>query len=133
AARGTHASVAERLAEAEVRIAAARAFADAQEQAGRARTALEDAQRESDVELAASDFTDAAEARAALLPDAERTSLDERLRAHAVQREKERQRLLELELLALGDDPIDLASLEQGANVARAAWHAAVDEATRAN
>lgn len=133
AARGAHTSVAERLTETEVRITAARAFADAQEQAAQLRASAEDAGRERDAELTASDFADAAEARAALLSDAERAALDERLRTHAVQREKERERLLDLELLALDDEPIDLTPLEHGATAAREAWRTAVDEATRAD
>jgi exonuclease SbcC len=49
-----------------------------------------------------------------------------------VQREKEREILLELELRTLPEEPIDVAPAEQAAIGARAVWKAAVDDAMRA-
>src|SRR5690606_15034194 len=48
-------------------------------------------------------------------------------------REKERAILLDLELRALPEEPIDLAEAERAATDARAAWTAAVDAAGRAH
>ncbi len=67
----------------------------------------------------------------ALRPPAVQAELDERVTTHAVQREKERALLFDLELRTLPEEPIDLAPIEQAALDARAAWTAAVDEATR--
>ena len=132
AARGEHQTVADRLQEATERIAVATAAADAiEEHASRIRTAQE-ARADLDDTLDGSPFETAEAAAAALLPAAEVAALDDRVTAHAVQREKERAILLDLELRTLPEDPIDLAVSTEFAGTARSAWRAAVDAATRA-
>ena len=131
-ARGSHPTVAERLAESAVRIAAARALADALTEHARRSAALVQAQAEQDAALETSPFHDAADVQRALRSAAEQEALDARITAHAVQREKERAILLDLELRALPEDPIDLAPTEQSAIEARAAWKTAMGAAGRA-
>ena len=132
AARGEHQTVADRLREATERIALATAAADAiDEHASRIRTAQE-ARADLDDTLDGSPFETADAAAAALLPAAEVAALDDRVTAHAVQREKERAILLDLELRTLPEEPIDLAVSTEVAGTARSAWRAAVDAATRA-
>lgn len=131
-ARGDHDSVAERLRESHERITAATAAAAALEDylAG-LRTAAA-ARAELDAALADSPFDTAADAAQALLSPAEVTALDERVTAHAVQREKERAILLDLELRTLPEEPIDLEPVATAAADARSLWQAAVDAATKA-
>ncbi|MFD5213566.1 AAA family ATPase [Microbacterium sp. NPDC058345] len=131
-ARGGHATVAERLAEAKSRIAAASAAAEAIDDRSDGERAAAEAAAERDESLAASVFDDPAQAQAAMLPASEISALDARINAHAVQREKERALLLDLELRTLPEEPIDVAPAEQAAGHARTAWLDAVDADTRA-
>ena len=125
-------TVASRLADTAAKIASARALAASEAERVRRADALVEAEAERDAALADSLFADAAAAEQALRSVSERESLDARIAQHAVQREKERAILLDLELRTLPEDPIDLTSAEQTASSARAAWTSAVDEAARA-
>lgn len=131
-ARLSYASVAERMAEATAHLAVARRLLDAEAERARRQQAAAEAAAEREAALDASEFSDVEAATAALRPPAVQTELDERVTTHAVQREKERALLFDLELRTLPEEPIDLAPHEQAALDARAAWSAAVDEATRA-
>ncbi|MCK2033849.1 AAA family ATPase [Microbacterium sp. KSW4-4] len=131
-ARGSYASVAERMTEATAHLAVARRLLDAEAERTRRQQAATEAAAERDAALDASEFSDVEAATAALRPPAVQMELDERVRMHAVQREKERALLFDLELRTLPEEPIDLAPVEQVAREARSAWSAAVDGATRA-
>lgn len=132
-ARGDSPTVAERLRDLARRIDAATRAADAlDEHAARQGTATE-AHADLDAAIAESPFADVDDAAQALLPSAEITALDELISAHAVQREKERAILLDLELRTLPEEPIDLVPIEQTAAAARSTWLAAVDAANRAD
>lgn len=77
-------------------------------------------------------FDDEAAAEDALRSATEQEALDTRIAQHAVQREKERAILFDLELRTLPEEPIDLAPAEQASADARSVWTRAVDEAARA-
>lgn len=130
-ARGEHATVAERLAQAAAHIEAATALASAMLDTGRQREAARTTAAERDAVLEASPFADADEAEAALRTPEEQKALDARITAHAVQRETEKAILLPLEMRALPEEPIELAPAEEAAAAARAAWVEAVDTAGR--
>lgn len=131
-ARGEFASVADRLATtiAEIRAAVSLVEASA-ETARRAETAAA-ARAEQDAALEASVFDDVAAAEAALRSATAMTALENRITAHAVQREKERAILLDLELRTLPEEPIDLEPAEHESRAARQRWTTAVDDAGRA-
>lgn len=131
-ARGDHASVAERVAEAAAAIAAASRYADAGAEQRRRADAAVAADAERDAALADSPFDDAADAEAALRSGAEREALDARITAYAVQRETEKAILLPLEMRTLPEEPIDVTPVELRAIEARAVWVEAVDAANRA-
>lgn len=131
-ARGGFETVGARLEDTVEKIAAARMLAEALSESARRKQVLAEADAERDAALAESTFADVAAAEQALRSAAAQESLDTRITQHAVQREKERGILFELELRTLPEDPIDLAPAEQAAAAARAAWTAAVDEAARA-
>ncbi|MGX1696458.1 AAA family ATPase [Microbacterium keratanolyticum] len=130
--RGDFDSVAERMAHVSVQIDAALALADAidehrarDENHTEAQTVLRDA-------LADSAFADATQAEAALLPRETQAAHERRITAHSVQREKEREILLQLELRILPEEPIDLTAEETAAADARTAWMQAVTAAQQA-
>ncbi|MFC9983681.1 AAA family ATPase [Microbacterium keratanolyticum] len=130
--RGDFDSVAERMAHVSVQIDAALALADAidehrarDENHTEAQTVLRDA-------LADSAFADATQAEAALLPRETQAAHERRITAHSVQREKEREILLQLELRILPEEPIDLTAEETAAADARTAWMQAVTAAQHA-
>lgn len=131
-ARGGYASVAERMTEATAHLGVARRLLDAEAERARQQRAVTEAAAERDAALDASEFPDVEAATVALRAPAVQTKLDEQVTTHAVQREKERALLFDLELRTLPEEPIDLAPLEQAARDARAAWSAAVDLATAA-
>lgn len=131
-ARGGFDTVAARLADTESRIAAAHALIQAITERTRRAEALVEAETERDAALAESVFDDVAAAEAALRSMEEQEALDARIARHAVQREKERAVLFDLELRTLPEEPIDLEPAEQASAAARGAWTAAVDEAARA-
>ena len=130
-ARGDCATVAERIAAAAESIGAAQALARAREEVSRRESAAAEARTDLAQQLANSSFVDESAARAALRPAAEQAALDERITAHAVERRKEREILLDLELRALPEDPIDEAPALAAEAAARTAWTAAVDAASR--
>ncbi|MFJ2551037.1 AAA family ATPase [Microbacterium sp. NPDC087591] len=131
-ARGDAPTVAERLAEATAQVAAARALAGALAERRRREAAVEETRAEQEAALASSPFADAAAVHQALRSAAALEALDARITAHAVQREKERAILFELELRTLPEEPIDLSPAEAASTTARAAWSRAVDDAARA-
>lgn len=132
AARGDYVSVTERLSEATTQLTVARRLLDADAERVRRQQAATEAADEQDAALASSEFPDVGAVVEALRPLAVQTALEERVTTHAVQREKERALLFDLELRTLPEEPIDLAPVEQAARDARAAWSAAVDQATQA-
>ncbi|MGM7697893.1 AAA family ATPase [Microbacterium sp. A84] len=132
AARGSFGTVAERIAEVTAHVAAAHALADALEESARREVALTDAAAEQTRALAASDFDGANAAREALRSAAEQQGLEERITGHTVQREKQRELLLALEMRALPEEPIELSAVEESAAVARTVWRAAIDAGGRA-
>jgi len=106
-ARGDFDSVAARIADGEQKRDAASMLRDAIA----ARRAADDTARaaadDRDRRVAASHFTDDAAATAALRTDAERTRLDESIRAFDAEREAQKARLIDLELRLTGaDDPL---------------------------
>ncbi|MGY1551191.1 AAA family ATPase [Microbacterium sp. A588] len=131
-ARGPFGSVAERIAAVTAHVGTARALADALEESARRTTTHAEAVAEQELALDASDFDDVTAARQALLPAAEQQELDSRITSHTVQREKQRELLLALEMRALPEEPIDLGGPEDAARAARTAWTAALDAAARA-
>ncbi|MBS0023132.1 AAA family ATPase [Microbacterium paraoxydans] len=131
-ARGDFASVAERIATVADRTEVARRLSEARAERVRREEATTEAERERDAALVASVFSDTAEAEEALRPTAEQEALDARIARHAVQREKERAILFDLELRTLPEEPIDTEAAERASSEARATWSAAVDAATLA-
>ncbi|MFB8189536.1 AAA family ATPase [Microbacterium sp. NPDC055988] len=131
-ARGTFDTVAERLADMAARIAAARTVAQAIAERLRRAQALAEAEAERDAALGDSPFDDATAAEHALRPATAQEALDQRIGEHAVQREKERAILFDLELRTLPEEPIDVTSAEEASAAARTAWTDAVDAAARA-
>lgn len=130
-ARGEQGSVAERLDQAQRRITAATEAADAIDLRADRQEAAASARNDLDEAIAASVFDDVASAEQALIGAAEIAALDERVTAHRVAREKERELLLALELRVLPEEAIDLAPAEERATHAREAWLRAVDDANR--
>lgn len=131
-ARGDAATVSERIAQVAARVRTAREFADALDEQHRRAAALSDAQTALSEALAASDFDDASAARQALRSASDQEALEARVTAHTVQREKERETLLALEMRALPEEAIELADVEGAATAARTTWKATVDVAGRA-
>ncbi len=111
-ARGDHASVAARVAHATTVRDAARAAADAGEEARRAVDAAALARGEADEQVAASAFENADEVMAALLTPDAADALEKGVAAHDAQLTATRARLLDLELELAGapDDAVDVAS-----------------------
>lgn len=131
-ARGVFDTVAERLADTAAKISAARGAAQATAERLRRTQALAEAEAERDGALADSTFDDVESAERALRPAATQEALDARIAEHAVQREKERAILFDLELRTLPEEPIDLTPVEEASKAARAIWTDAVDAAARA-
>lgn len=104
AARGDFSSVAQRIAAAEGERSRARALADARAVAAERVRALDTARADLAARLRASVFSTPDEARRALLAAEDIDDLDARLTAHAAELTATRERLLELELAAVGDD-----------------------------
>ncbi|WP_460775931.1 AAA family ATPase [Microbacterium sp. GXF7504] len=103
-ARGTHDTVADRIAAGTRVRDAAQALVTATRDAERAVDTLREARARADDALAATDFADAGAVRAALLDRAERERLDARIAAHLADTAATRQRLLDLELELAGTD-----------------------------
>src|SRR5690606_16488586 len=82
--------------------------------------------------LGDTNFDDASAVRAALRSASVKKTLQDRITARPVQREKERGTLLAFEMRAHPEEAIDLAEDENAAVAARASWKTAVDLAGRA-
>ncbi len=120
AARGDHASVAARIeAGAAERVRAERLAASRAALAER-RRAEETARADCDARLAGSGFPTINAARAALLPAADVTDLEERLARDVADLTATRARLLDLELSATGDDVTAEALADSAARLASA-------------
>lgn len=120
AARGDHASVAERLAAVTVERDRARALADAEATAAERDRAHVVASVDRDARVAASPFADATAATAALMDDETRGRLESRVADHAAALTAARARLFELELDAV-DDVVTEAELTAAADAVAAA------------
>ncbi|WP_259160332.1 AAA family ATPase [Microbacterium phyllosphaerae] len=131
-ARGEFSSVADRLAATTAEIGAAVSLVETSAETVRRAETATAARAEQDAALEASVFDDAADAEAALRSAAAMTALENRITTHAVQREKERAILLDLELRTLPEEPIDLEPAEHESRAARQRWTTAVDDAGRA-
>jgi exonuclease SbcC len=112
AARGNHATVADRVAVATATRDAARAAANARADAERAAAQAAEARAELTARVAASVFVDADEVTAALLAPADAEALAERVATHEAQLAATRARVLELELEMAGasGEPVDVAA-----------------------
>ncbi|MGU3646804.1 SbcC/MukB-like Walker B domain-containing protein, partial [Microbacterium sp. C23T] len=130
AARGEHASVADRVAHATSIRDAGRAAVDARAEAHRAATLAAQARTDVEERVAASEFADAAEANAALAAPRDVEALAERVSAHDTQLGAARARMLELEL-ELAGAPTERVDTE-ASQVALAAADAARTDALRA-
>ncbi|KAA9089801.1 AAA family ATPase [Microbacterium radiodurans] len=139
-ARGTFASVAERLAAASARREVARTAAEARAVLAGCERAAADAATDRAARVAASDFDDADAVAAALLPADETASLAARLAERAADVAATRARLLELELAAAGEGAgrpdLDasahrLAAADEARSLAIAAHRDAVHDAER--
>ncbi|MEV7798902.1 SMC family ATPase [Microbacterium foliorum] len=128
-ARGSYESVAERLAAMRVEVQAALALVEAVAERTRRAEAATVAKAEQDAALEASEFDGVAAVELALRTAAAQAALESRVTQHAVQREKERAILLDLELRTLPEETIDLGPAELLSLTARQRWSAAVDEA----
>ncbi|MGO1172703.1 MAG: AAA family ATPase [Actinomycetaceae bacterium] len=130
AARAGHASVADRAGALTARAERARILAHAvRDLLDRTRTARE-AASEAEQVLAASSLSDAAAARAARLPDAERTATERRVQEHASSTARVTAGLAEDEIAALtGTEVSDL----DGARTRREAAAAALEAASAAH
>lgn len=128
-ARGSYASVAERVADVTALRDAARACAQARDEARRADAGLAAAVADADERLAESVFDDASEASAALLGSREVDELATRIAEHDAQRAATRSRLLELELELAGtpDEPVDLVASQAALDAADAVRTAALE------
>ncbi|MGZ8803908.1 MAG: SbcC/MukB-like Walker B domain-containing protein, partial [Microbacterium sp.] len=134
AARGPFATVAERIADATRRRRLAQVLADAHADAVVRAAAARDATADRDARVAASMFSSAADATAALRGAAERTALGERIREYDAALRAERDRLRELELALAGapEELVDPAATATALADAREQWSAAVDAAAHA-
>lgn len=125
-ARGDFAAVADRVDDAVARRSRARAAAAARDALAEQVRALTAALADRDHLIAASDFDDVAGAVAALLDDAERARLDQRVTEHATALAAVRSRVLTLELDTVDGSHVDLAAATEAAAAADAARAAAI-------
>ena len=120
AARGDHASVAARIEAGAAERVRAERLADSRAALAERRRAEETARADCDARLAGSGFPTIDAARAALLPAADVTDLEERLARDAADFTATRARLLDLELSATGDDVTAEALADSAARLASA-------------
>ena len=120
AARGDHASVAARIEAGAAERVRAERLADSRAALAERRRAEETARADCDARLAGSGFPTIDAARAALLPAADVTDLEERLARDAADLTANRARLLDLELSATGDDVTAEALADSAARLASA-------------
>jgi len=128
AARGAHASVADRVSEATARRERARTLRDAQRVRLAAATAAATADAALAEALAASSFRTAEECRAALLAPGAAKELRERIAAHEQETAVEKARLLDLQLELVGapDELVDPSDADTARAAAAAARSAAI-------
>ena len=128
AARGPHASVAERVAHATSIRDAAREAVDARAEMHRAAALAAQARADVDERITASEFTEVADATSALLLPGELEALADRISAHDTQLGAARARMLELELELAGApaEPVDTTASEALLAAADAARTAAL-------
>ncbi|MFI8593207.1 AAA family ATPase [Microbacterium sp. NPDC078428] len=132
AARGSAASAALRVAESESAVRHLRVLADARaEREARAALHGEALARLADA-LETAGFESADAAASALRSEQEREALAARVRGHEAALAAEKATLLELELEALPEEPVDTSETERARDDARAAWAAAVQAALAA-
>ncbi len=120
AARGDHASVAARIEAGAAERVRAERLADSRAALAERRRAEETARADCDARLAGSGFPTMDAARAALLPAADVTDLEERLARDAADLTAARARLLDLEISATGDDVTAEALADSAARLASA-------------
>ena len=120
AARGDHASVAARIEAGAAERVRAERLADSRAALAERRRAEETARADCDARLAGSGFPTIDAARAALLPAADVTDLEERLARDAADLTATRARLLDLEISATGDDVTAEALADSAARLASA-------------
>ena len=120
AARGDHASVAARIEAGAAERVRAQRLADSRAALAERRRAVSSARADCDARLAGSGFPTIDAARAALLPAADVTDLEERLARDAADLTATRARLLDLELSATGDDVTAEALADSAARLASA-------------
>ena len=132
AARGTHESVAARIARTEQIIARARGFATAGRAAEAQRIATDDAVRDLADRLGTSPFDAEADAVAALRSREERDRLEAAIRRHDAELALQKQTLLELELELLPEEPVDITAAEASLRSAADEWRTAVAVHTEA-
>ncbi|WP_447945993.1 AAA family ATPase [Microbacterium lacticum] len=120
AARGDHASVAARIEAGAAERVRAERLADSRAALAERRRAEETARADCDARLAGSGFPTIDAARAALLPAADVTDLEERLARDVADLTATRARLLDLEISATGDDVTAEALADSAARLASA-------------
>jgi exonuclease SbcC len=134
-ARGTHDSVASRVAEAVALRERARDRVAARERLAERERAYAEAARDRDERVAATDFSSAEEATAALIGGEERSALDRRVAEHGRALGIVKARLLELELQVVDRQELDLDAVRRArdeADAARASSIAAESDAKAA-
>ena len=133
-ARGSFATVAARIVDANHRRALAQTLVDAHADATVRASAADDATADRDARVTASEFSDAAEATAALRDAAVRATLDRRIREHeaALRSERDRLRELELELAGAPEELVELSATAMALADARERWSSTVDAAAHA-
>ena len=132
AARGDHASVAERIAAGRARRDLARERRRAQDELAERERAAAAAAADRDARIAASDFADLAAVAGALLDSAEQEAIDERVVAHGQALGAVRARLLELELATVDAPGVDLDAVRTARDAAASEHAAAIAAETDA-
>ncbi|WP_457098973.1 AAA family ATPase [Microbacterium sp. P5_E9] len=135
AARADFPSVQDRIDRAAARRDRARVLAEALSADRAAERARRETAGDRDDRVAASDFSDAAEATAALRDTDTRERLDAGIREHeaSLRAERDRLRELELELAGAPEEVIDLEPSSAALAAARDRWSRAVDQAAEAS
>jgi exonuclease SbcC len=131
-ARGGADSVAARIDAEQHLVALAAAYATAQRDVARAEKTAVDAAEALQRAVDDAGFADPADALAALRDPRRREALDARIHEYDTERAATRSMLLELELEALPDEPVDTAESSAALSAAKDAWAVAVKEHTTA-
>lgn len=131
-ARGEHASVADRIAEASRRRTLGRDLQRAREQLADRERVRNEAVADRDARIAAAGIASVEEASASLLDPADRDALDERISEHAQGLAAVRARLLDLELDTFDLAAVDLEAARAARDAAEAAHATAISAETAA-